>query len=71
MIEKADGEAKAFVAIRSTCFSGLSKAIHLAPLTTSTSEKAHDGFVAGKSEQSIKKLARCRRNRDRHRGRGR
>jgi hypothetical protein len=58
MIEKADGEAKAFVAMRSTRFTGLSKAIHLAPLTTRTSEKAHDGFVAGKSEPSLKKLAR-------------
>ena len=48
MIEKADGGAKAFVAMRCTRISGLSKAILLAPLTTRTSEKAHDGFVAGK-----------------------
>ena len=57
MIEKADGGAKAFAAMRSTRISGLSKAILLAPLTTRTSEKAHDGFVAGKSEPSLK-LAR-------------
>jgi hypothetical protein len=57
MIEKADGGAKAFAAMRSTRISGLSKAILLAPLTTRTSEKAHDGFVAGKSGPSLK-LAR-------------
>ena len=57
MIEKADGGAKAFAAMRSTRISGLSKAILLAPLTTRTSEKAHDGFVAGKREPSLK-LAR-------------
>jgi hypothetical protein len=57
MIEKADGGAKAFAAMRSTRISGLSKAIFLAPLATRTSEKAHDGFVAGKSYPSLK-LAR-------------
>jgi hypothetical protein len=54
MIEKADGGAKAFAAMRSTRISGLSKAIFLAPLATRTSEKAHDDFVAGKSEPSLK-----------------
>ena len=57
MIEKADGGAKALAAMRSTRISGLSKAIFLAPLATRASEKAHDGFVAGKSEPSLK-LAR-------------
>ena len=57
MIEKADGGTKAFGAMRSTRISGLSKAIPLVPLTTRTSDKAHDGFVAGKSEPSLK-LAR-------------
>ena len=57
MIEKADGGAKAFVAMRCTRISGLSKAMLLAPLTTRTSEKAHEGFVAGKSGPSLK-LAR-------------
>jgi len=57
MIEKAVGGAKAFAAGRSTRISGLSKAILLAPLTTRTSEKAHEGFVAGKSGPSLK-LAR-------------
>ena len=57
MIEKADGGAKAFVAMRCTRISGLSKAILLAPLTTRTSEKAHEGLVAGKSGPSLK-LAR-------------
>ena len=57
MIEKADGGTKAFGAMRSTRISGLSKAVFLVPLTTRTSDKAHDGFVAGKSEPSLK-LAR-------------
>ena len=57
MIEKADGGAKAFVAMRCTRISGLSKAMLLPSLTTRTSEKAHDAFVAGKSGPSLK-LAR-------------
>jgi hypothetical protein len=57
IIEKADGGAKAFAPMRSTRISALSKAILLAPLTTRPSEKAYDGFVAGKSEPSLK-LAR-------------